>query len=151
MVLQLKTHGSTFRTTETTCKLLQTTYGGTQVGHRRADTLIKNKGTEETVLKRYTAGCHDTLVIPALGRQSQEDPEFEVSLGYIVSSCLKITKWKYSRSQQEYEKNIQPLSEDMQIGYHLTRSQRLLPKGQEINTGEEQGKRNTDAAYRNIS
>lgn len=48
-------------------------------------------------------------------------------------------------------KKIQPLSEDMQIGYHLTLSQRLLPKGQEINTGEEQGKRNTDAAYRNIS
>lgn len=67
---------------------------------------LKNKGTEKTGLKRYTAGCHDTLVIVALGRQSQEDPEFEVRLGYIVSSCLKTTKWKYSRSQQEYEKKF---------------------------------------------
>jgi hypothetical protein len=44
-------------------------------------------------------------VIPALGRQRQEDYKFKISLKYIVRPCLKM-RYRNSNGQKTHEKML---------------------------------------------
>jgi hypothetical protein len=51
--------------------------------------------------KGYAQEWWYIVVIPALGRLSQEDLEFKFSLGYKARHCLKETKMKIFRREKE--------------------------------------------------